>query len=159
MHLDQLGHLERIYKPNYLLSKDLGLLCYASNPRPNITISPQQLSMRKLPKMWFCKMAYLVMGKGGNSSSTSNMDPLIRKRDWTPGPGHTRTQHRHQYPLLHPQESGTPRESKGRDLRPNHMPHQARKIRRTKQDKISCGWQQSTLPRHRRDSHHQPTHQ
>jgi hypothetical protein len=52
-------------KPDYILSKDLGLLCYASNPRPNITIFPQQLSMQKMPMTMFCKMANSVMGKGG----------------------------------------------------------------------------------------------
>ena len=31
----------------------------------------------------------------------------------------------------------TPRESEGHNVRPNHMPHQARKIRQIKQDKIS----------------------
>ena len=100
----------------------------------------------------------LVQAPHRQPQNLSNVDPLIQKRDWTPGSGHARTHRQHQYPLLHPQESGTPRESKGRDVRPNHMLHQARKIRRTKQDKISCGQRQSTLSRRRQDSHCQPTH-
>ena len=39
------------------------LIC--QQPRLNITMPPQQLSMLKMPMMWFCEMANSVMGKDG----------------------------------------------------------------------------------------------
>jgi hypothetical protein len=57
-----------IYQPDYILSEDLGLLNYTSNPtkpREKFTVMPQQMSMRRLPMTWFCEMANSVIGKGG----------------------------------------------------------------------------------------------
>jgi hypothetical protein len=57
-----------IYKPEYILSEDLGLLNYTStppNPKPNFTVTPQRMSMRCLPMTWFCEMANSVIGEGG----------------------------------------------------------------------------------------------
>ncbi len=57
-----------IYYPEYTLSEDLGLLNYTSNPtKPTtkFTVTPKQMSMRRLPMAWFCEMANLVIGEGG----------------------------------------------------------------------------------------------
>ena len=57
-----------IYKPEYILSEDLGLLNYATtptNPMKNIKVSPSQMSMRRIPMTWFCEMANAVIGEGG----------------------------------------------------------------------------------------------
>ncbi len=56
-----------IYRPEYILSEDLGLLNYTLNPtkpRAKITVTPQQMSMRCLPMTWFCEMANSVIGEG-----------------------------------------------------------------------------------------------
>jgi hypothetical protein len=57
-----------IYHPEYILSEDLGLLNYTSNPtKPTakFTVTPQQMSMRHLLITWFCEMANSVIGEGG----------------------------------------------------------------------------------------------
>jgi hypothetical protein len=57
-----------IYCPEYTLSEDLGLLNYTSNqtkPMAKFTVTPQQMSMRRLPMAWFCEMANSVIGEGG----------------------------------------------------------------------------------------------
>jgi hypothetical protein len=57
-----------IYRPEYTLSEDLGLLNYTSNPtKPTekFTVTPKQMSMRCLPVAWFCEMANSVIGEGG----------------------------------------------------------------------------------------------
>jgi hypothetical protein len=57
-----------IYRPEYTLSEDLGLLNYTSNPtKPmaKFTVMPQQMSMWCLPMAWFCEMANSVIGEGG----------------------------------------------------------------------------------------------
>jgi hypothetical protein len=57
-----------IYKPEYILSEDLDLLNYATtptNPMKNVKVTPSQMSMRRIPMTWFCKMANAVIGEGG----------------------------------------------------------------------------------------------
>ena len=58
-----------IYKPEYILSEDLGLLNYATtptNPMKNISeVTPRQMSMRRIPMTWFCEMANAVIGEDG----------------------------------------------------------------------------------------------
>ncbi len=57
-----------IYRPEYTLSEDLGLLNYALNPtKPmaKFTVMPQQMSMRHLTMARFCEMANSVIGEGG----------------------------------------------------------------------------------------------
>jgi hypothetical protein len=57
-----------IYRPEYTISKDLGLLNYTSNPiKPTTksTVMPQQMSIRHLPMAWLCDMANSVIGEGG----------------------------------------------------------------------------------------------
>jgi hypothetical protein len=57
-----------IYRPEYTLSEDLGLLNYTSNttkPMAKFMVMPQQMSMRCLPMAWFCEMANSVIGEGG----------------------------------------------------------------------------------------------
>jgi hypothetical protein len=57
-----------IYRPEYTISKDLGLLNYTLNPiKPTaeFTVMPQQMSIRHLPMAWFCEMANSVIGEGG----------------------------------------------------------------------------------------------
>jgi hypothetical protein len=56
-----------IYHPEYILSEDLGLLNYTSNPtkpRAKFTVMPQQMSIQHLPMTWFCEMADSVTGEG-----------------------------------------------------------------------------------------------
>ncbi len=57
-----------IYRPEYTLSEELGLLNHTSSPtKPTakFTVMPQQMSMRRLPMAWFCEMANSVIGEGG----------------------------------------------------------------------------------------------
>jgi hypothetical protein len=57
-----------IYRPEYTLSEDLGLLNYTSNPtKPTAKymVMPQQMSMQCLPMAWLCEMANTVIGDGG----------------------------------------------------------------------------------------------
>ncbi len=57
-----------IYKPNYVVSVDLGILNYAKTPKPagtTFTVMPKQMSQCKLPIKWLCKMANSVMGVNG----------------------------------------------------------------------------------------------
>jgi hypothetical protein len=52
----------------YILSEDLGILNYTSNPtkpRAKFTVTPQQMSIWWLPMTWFCEMANSVIGEGG----------------------------------------------------------------------------------------------
>ncbi len=53
-----------IYRPEYTLSEGLGLLNHTSNPTKPIakfTVTPQQMSMRRLPMAWLCEMANSVI--------------------------------------------------------------------------------------------------
>ncbi len=52
-----------ISKPTYIVSQDLGLLNYRE--KPTVKISAKQLSTRKIPMTWFCKMANSVLGEKG----------------------------------------------------------------------------------------------
>jgi hypothetical protein len=57
-----------IYKLEYILSEDLGLLNYATtptNPMKNTKVTPSQMSMRRILMTWFCEMANAVIGEGG----------------------------------------------------------------------------------------------
>ncbi len=57
-----------IYRPEYTLLEDLGLLNYTSNPtKPaaKFTVMPQEMSMRRLPMAWFCEMVNSAIGEGG----------------------------------------------------------------------------------------------
>jgi hypothetical protein len=54
-----------IYKPNNVVSADLGILNYTKTPKPTgttFTVTPKQMSQCKLPVKWLCKMANSVMG-------------------------------------------------------------------------------------------------
>ncbi len=98
-----------IYRPEYTLSEDLGLLNYTSNPiKPTekFMVTPQQMSMRRLPM------------------ATSQVDTLLWKRNWMPSPGHAWSQHQHKHHYLL-SLSGRIRyqqQSQGHDLWPHHMP-------------------------------------
>ena len=56
-----------IYKPQYVLSADLGILNYAATvpTGKTYTVTPQQMSVRRIPMSWFCEMANLVVGDNG----------------------------------------------------------------------------------------------
>ena len=56
-----------IYKPQYVLSTNLGILNYAATvpTGKTYTVTPQQMSVRRIPMSWFCKMANLVVGDNG----------------------------------------------------------------------------------------------
>ena len=83
-----------IYKPEYILSEDLGLLNYTltpPNPKASVKVMLHQMSMRRLPMTWFCEMANVVIGEGGElleykqlianpkTQETWTVDPLLRK--------------------------------------------------------------------------------
>jgi hypothetical protein len=56
-----------IYRPEYTLLEDLGLLNYTSNPtKPmaKFTVTPKKMSMWHLPMAWFCEMENSVIGEG-----------------------------------------------------------------------------------------------
>jgi hypothetical protein len=56
------------YHLEYTLSEDIGLLDYTLNPtKPTakFTVTPQQMSIRRLLMAWFCEMANSVIGEGG----------------------------------------------------------------------------------------------
>jgi hypothetical protein len=57
-----------VTQPNYIASEDLGLLNFASintKTKSTFEITPQQLSMRRLPMAWLCEMANAVIGSNG----------------------------------------------------------------------------------------------
>jgi hypothetical protein len=56
-----------IYKPNYVLSADLGILNFAATvpTGTTYTVTPQKMSARRIPMTWFCEMANLVIGEKG----------------------------------------------------------------------------------------------
>jgi hypothetical protein len=56
-----------IYPLEYTLSEDIGLLNCTSNPTKPMAkfmMTPQQMSMRRLPMAWLCEMANSVIGEG-----------------------------------------------------------------------------------------------
>jgi hypothetical protein len=57
-----------VYKPRYVLSADLGILNFAATPKLmgiTYTVTPQQMSARRIPLNWFCEMANSVVGDNG----------------------------------------------------------------------------------------------
>jgi hypothetical protein len=54
-----------IYKPQYVVSADLGILNYTETPKlmgTTYMITPKQMVQRKLPMKWLCEMANSVLG-------------------------------------------------------------------------------------------------
>ncbi len=65
-----------IYKPQYVLSRDLGILNFAETPNrkgPPINVSPLQMLQRKLPMTWFFKMANSVIEDNGELLEYHNL--------------------------------------------------------------------------------------
>jgi hypothetical protein len=57
-----------VYKPRYVLSADLRILNFAATPKLTgtmYTVTPQQMSSRRIPLNWFCEMANSVVGDNG----------------------------------------------------------------------------------------------
>ena len=57
-----------IYKPQCVLSEDLGILNFANTPNlmgKTYKVTPKQMLQRKLPMTWFCKIAHSVIGDNG----------------------------------------------------------------------------------------------
>ncbi len=57
-----------VYKPRFVLSADLGILNFAATPKltgKTYTVTPQQMSARRIALNWFCEMANLVVGDNG----------------------------------------------------------------------------------------------
>ncbi len=54
-----------IYKPNYVVSADLGILNSQKLTGTTYTVTPKQISQCKFPMKWLCKMANSVMGVNG----------------------------------------------------------------------------------------------
>jgi hypothetical protein len=56
-----------IYCPEYTLSENLGLLNYTlkpTKPMEKYMVTPQQMSMRRLPMTCLCEMENSVIGEG-----------------------------------------------------------------------------------------------
>jgi hypothetical protein len=54
-----------IYKPQYLVYSDLGILNYTKTPKltgTTYTVTPKQMAQCKLPMKWSCKMTNSVLG-------------------------------------------------------------------------------------------------
>jgi hypothetical protein len=56
-----------IYKPQYVLSSNLGILNFAATMPTGMThkVTPQQMPVRRIPMTWFRKMANSVIGDKG----------------------------------------------------------------------------------------------
>ena len=56
-----------IYKPQYVLYANLGILNFAATvpTGKTCTVTPQQMSVRRIPMLWFCEMANSVVGDNG----------------------------------------------------------------------------------------------
>jgi hypothetical protein len=56
-----------IYKPQYVVSPDLGILNYIATAPTSTThtVTPQQMSVCRIPMTWFCKMTNSVIGDNG----------------------------------------------------------------------------------------------
>ena len=56
-----------IYKPQYVLSAELGILNFAATvpTGKTYTVTPQQMSVRRIPMSLFCEMANAVIGDNG----------------------------------------------------------------------------------------------
>jgi hypothetical protein len=55
------------YKPQYVMSPDLGILNYVAIAPTGMmhTVTPQQMSVRRIPMTWFREMANSVIGDSG----------------------------------------------------------------------------------------------
>jgi hypothetical protein len=56
-----------IYKPQYVVSSDLGTLNFVATVPTGTThmVIPQQMLLRRIPMTWFCEMANSVIGDNG----------------------------------------------------------------------------------------------
>ncbi len=56
-----------IYKPKYVVSSDLSILNYVATVPTGAMhmVTPQQMSVRRIPMTWFRKMANSVIGDNG----------------------------------------------------------------------------------------------
>ena len=54
-----------ISKPTFVVSQDLGILNYTKTKKPVFEIAAKQLSSRRIPMMWLCKLANSVLGEKG----------------------------------------------------------------------------------------------
>jgi hypothetical protein len=56
-----------IYKPQYVLSSNLGVLNFVATMPTGTThmVTPQQMSVCRIPMTWFCEMANSVIGDKG----------------------------------------------------------------------------------------------
>ncbi len=126
-----------MYKKQYILSADLGILNYTQTPKitgTTYTVTPKQIAQRKLPMKWLCKKGKLSAGSKPRTlgvlpphckpSHKSDLGTLIWKCDWMPCPGNTGARHQHQHNCLHQEKPGPTEQSKGRDLQANHLPHE-----------------------------------
>jgi hypothetical protein len=159
-----------IYKPNCVISVDLGILNYTKTPKPTgtiFTVTPKQMSQRKLPMKWLCKMANSVMGANGEFLEYRH---LIANQT-------TRATWQHSYgnKIGHVAQ-GMPGQNTGTNtivfIKKNQVPQNRTKdvtyglitclIRPKKNEgtipnKVGCGGRQSTLPGQRRNTNCQPT--
>ena len=154
-----------IYKPKYVLSANLGILNFAAKvPTGTMyTVTPQQMSVCRIPITWFCEMANSVIGENGELLEYLH---LIAHHT-------TRTTWKHSYGNeigrlaqgmpgrntgTNTEEPGPAGQSQGRDLRAHHMSRPTCKNRRAEQDEVSGRRRQSALPGRRQHSHRRPTH-
>jgi hypothetical protein len=107
-----------IYKPQYVVSPDLGILNYvATAPTGTMhMVTPEQMLVCRIPMTWFRKMANSVIGDKrrtlGVSSPHSkpchmgNLAALVWKQDLKTRPGDARLQRQHQHHRVHQEEPG-----------------------------------------------------
>ncbi len=125
-----------IYKPHYVVSVDLGILNYSETPKltgTTYTVTLKQMAQHKLPVKWLCKMANSVMGVNGELLEYHCLIAnQITRAPWQHSygneiehlaqgmPGHNTSTNT----IIFIKKTGTTEQSKGRDLRTNHLPHQ-----------------------------------
>ncbi len=75
-----------IYKPQYVLSDDLGILNFAATvpTGKTYTVTPQQMSVRRIPMLLFCEMANSVIGDNGELLEYRHLVSNLKTRStWT----------------------------------------------------------------------------
>jgi hypothetical protein len=123
-----------IYRPEYTLSEDLGLLNYTSNPtKPTakFTVTPHQMSMQCLPMAWSVKWQIQSEEKVASYLNINSSLPTPRHKPSGPIPMETRLNASPraclvatpvQTPSSLSGRTGTNNKSQGHDLWPHHMP-------------------------------------
>ncbi len=159
-----------IYKPKYVLSADLGILNFTTTvpTGTTYTVTPQQMSVHRIPMTWFCEMANLVLGDNGELLEYRHL--IANQATWTT--------------WMHSYENkigrlaqGMPGRNSGTNtivfIKKNQVPQdrakdviyglitcliQPEKLDKTNRTRLVVGGRQSTQPGRRRHTYRQPSH-